>query len=174
MRCLLPIGLMTSRDRPVRLADVNRPALMTIEGERDDVTGAGQCRVALDICTRVPGSHKQHHGCLGVGHYGIFNGTRFKAEIVPRILTFMRAHDSSGSPSEQRVGPSSPKPLGVVDPPFVGDDAEGSYNFYKRRTKAMLQRTECSASITMVDAMHPAVGTHQPTESFLSLFRQRR
>src|SRR5262249_23631967 len=53
MRQLLPRRLMASRNRPVRLAQIRRPALMTIGGEKDDITGAGQYRAALDLCTSV-------------------------------------------------------------------------------------------------------------------------
>ena len=51
---LMPRGLMTSRGRPVDLAAIRRPALMTVEGEKDDITGTGQCRAALDLCVGIP------------------------------------------------------------------------------------------------------------------------
>jgi poly(3-hydroxybutyrate) depolymerase len=66
---------------------------MTIEGEKDDITGTGQCRAALDLCVEIPAGRKQHFECPRVGHYGIFNGSRFRTEIAPRIAAFMRAHD---------------------------------------------------------------------------------
>jgi poly(3-hydroxybutyrate) depolymerase len=94
LRHLLPHGTMISRKRRVRLADISRPSIMTIEGTKDDITGAGQCRAALDLCTGVPVSRKLHYECPGVGHYGIFSGTRFRTEIMPRIVAFMRAHDT--------------------------------------------------------------------------------
>jgi poly(3-hydroxybutyrate) depolymerase len=90
---LLPRGLMTSRGRPVDLTAICRPALMTVEGEKDDITGTGQCRAALDLCVNIPAEHKLHFECPQVGHYGIFNGSRFRAEIAPRMAKFMRAHD---------------------------------------------------------------------------------
>jgi poly(3-hydroxybutyrate) depolymerase len=90
---ILPRGLMMHRGQPVDLKAIRRPALMTIEGEKDDITGAGQCRAALDLCTRIPARHKRHFECGKVGHYGIFNGSRFRAEIAPLIARFMRAHD---------------------------------------------------------------------------------
>jgi poly(3-hydroxybutyrate) depolymerase len=93
VRHLLPRGLMMSRGRPIDLAAIRRPALMTIEGEKDDITGTGQCRAALDLCTGIEPERKQHFECPKVGHYGIFNGSRFRAEIAPRIARFMRAND---------------------------------------------------------------------------------
>jgi len=90
---LMPRGLMTSRGRPVDLGAIRRPALMTVEGEKDDITGTGQCRAALDLCVNIPAEHRVHFECPRVGHYGIFNGSRFRAEIAPRIAKFMRAHD---------------------------------------------------------------------------------
>jgi poly(3-hydroxybutyrate) depolymerase len=66
---------------------------MTIEGEKDDITGAGQCRAAHDLCRGVPAAKRLHFQCPRVGHYGIFNGARFRREIAPRMAKFMRAHD---------------------------------------------------------------------------------
>jgi poly(3-hydroxybutyrate) depolymerase len=90
---LLPRGLMTHRRRPIDLAAIRRPALMTVEGEKDDITGTGQCRAALDLCTGIAATSKLHFECPKVGHYGIFNGSRFRSQIAPRISQFMRAHD---------------------------------------------------------------------------------
>ena len=66
---------------------------MTIEGENDDITGIGQCRAALDLCSSIPEAMKLHYECAGVGHYGIFNGSRFRVDIAPRITQFARMHD---------------------------------------------------------------------------------
>ena len=60
---LMPRGLMTSRGRAVDLSAIRRPALMTVEGEKDDITGAGQCRAALDLCVNIPTDRKQHFEC---------------------------------------------------------------------------------------------------------------
>jgi len=99
VRHLMPRGLMTSHGRPVDLGAIRRPALMTIEGEKDDITGTGQCRAALELCTGVAGERKSHFECPKVGHYGIFNGSRFRAEIAPRIAKFVRAHDPCATPA---------------------------------------------------------------------------
>jgi poly(3-hydroxybutyrate) depolymerase len=91
---LLPRGLMSSRGRPVDLGAIHRPALMTIEGKKDDITGVGQCHAALDLCRAIPSARKSHVECPTVGHYGIFNGRRFQQEIVPRVSAFAREHGS--------------------------------------------------------------------------------
>src|SRR5262249_48679739 len=89
----MPRGLMTHRGRPVDLSAIRRPALMTIEGEKDDITGTGQCRAAQARCQNIVAEKKIHFECPRVGHYGIFTGRRFRSEIAPRMAKFMRAHD---------------------------------------------------------------------------------
>jgi poly(3-hydroxybutyrate) depolymerase len=89
----MPRGLMTHRGRAIDLSAIRRPALMTVEGEKDDITGTGQCRAAHALCTNIAPERKVHFECPRVGHYGIFNGSRFRAEIAPRMAMFMRAHD---------------------------------------------------------------------------------
>ncbi len=86
-------GQMTHRGRPVDLSQIKRAALMTVEGEKDDITGIGQCSAAQELCSSIPASRKTHFECPKVGHYGIFNGSRFRSEIAPRIAAFARAHD---------------------------------------------------------------------------------
>jgi poly(3-hydroxybutyrate) depolymerase len=93
VRHLLPQGLMTHRGRSIDLDRIRRVALMTIEGEKDDITGTGQCRAAHDLCPAIPPERKTHLECPHVGHYGIFNGSRFRQDIAPRIAAFARTHD---------------------------------------------------------------------------------
>jgi poly(3-hydroxybutyrate) depolymerase len=95
IRHALAKGEMLHRGRKVDPGSITRVALMTIEGEKDDITGLGQCRAAHDLCTSIPPSRKVHFEAPRVGHYGIFNGTRFRDEIVPRIADFVRRADSA-------------------------------------------------------------------------------
>ncbi|GJD55554.1 polyhydroxyalkanoate depolymerase [Methylobacterium dankookense] len=88
----LPRGVMRHRSKPVDLTAIRRCALMAIEGEKDDITGIGQTRAALDLTTSLPAEKKAYHLQMGAGHYGIFNGSRFRAEIVPEIAAFIEAH----------------------------------------------------------------------------------
>ena len=92
----LPRGRMRHRDRFVDTAAINRVALMTVEGGNDDITGLGQCEAAHNLCANVPTSARAHYEAPGVGHYGIFNGQRFRKHIAPRIANFIRTHDRKG------------------------------------------------------------------------------
>jgi poly(3-hydroxybutyrate) depolymerase len=93
VRHALPNGEMRHRGRRVDPKQICRVALMTVEGEKDDITGLGQCRAAHDLCTGLTDDKKLHVECTGVGHYGIFNGSRYRSEIAPRIAQFVRQFD---------------------------------------------------------------------------------
>jgi poly(3-hydroxybutyrate) depolymerase len=75
--------------KPECITDV---ALMTIEGENDDISGIGQTQAAHDLCSNIPAAMKVDYIQPGVGHYGIFNGSRFRKEVRPRINDFIRSH----------------------------------------------------------------------------------
>jgi poly(3-hydroxybutyrate) depolymerase len=100
----LPRGLMMHRGTRVDCSEIRDTALMTVEGERDDVCGLGQTEAAHDLCTGIPEHMKVHYVQEGVGHYGVFNGTRWRTEIQPRIREFIRTVEySRGSlPSDRR------------------------------------------------------------------------
>ena len=85
----LPRGTFTHRNQRVDPAAVTTTALMTIEGERDDISGVGQTGAAHGLCTNIPAARRRHHLQRGVGHYGVFNGNRFRREIVPAIAEFI-------------------------------------------------------------------------------------
>ncbi|HUB65493.1 MAG TPA: polyhydroxyalkanoate depolymerase [Methylocella sp.] len=87
----LPKGEMTHRGVPVDLAAIHRVGLLTVEGENDDISGLGQTSAAQDLCVSLPPSMKAHYQQAKVGHYGVFNGSRFRNEIVPRIRDFHRS-----------------------------------------------------------------------------------
>ena len=89
----LPRGTMTSRNRKVEPAKITKTALLTIEGELDDISGLGQTRAAHDLCTGIPAARHRHYEAKGVGHYGIFNGRRWREDIMPRVRDFIRASD---------------------------------------------------------------------------------
>jgi poly(3-hydroxybutyrate) depolymerase len=92
IRHALPTGTMTHRGKPVDPAAIRRVALLTIEGEKDDITGGGQTEAAQALCSGIPDDRKAHYTQPGVGHYGVFNGSRFRSEIAPRIADFIRTH----------------------------------------------------------------------------------
>jgi poly(3-hydroxybutyrate) depolymerase len=89
----LPRGEWVSRGRRVEPAAITRTALMTIEGENDDISGLGQTRAAHDLCTGLSPDMRLHHEQKGVGHYGIFNGRKWRDQISPRVKAFIREHD---------------------------------------------------------------------------------
>jgi poly(3-hydroxybutyrate) depolymerase len=85
----LPKGEMTHRGRMIDPALITRTALMTVEGEHDDISAVGQTEAAQRLCANIPAERKVHYVQPGVGHYGVFNGSRFRAEIAPRISDFV-------------------------------------------------------------------------------------
>jgi len=87
----LPNGAFRHRDRLVKPSAIEKTALLTVEGERDDISGVGQTEAAHDLCTGIPASRRMHYLQPRVGHYGVFNGGRFRDEIVPRIVDFVAA-----------------------------------------------------------------------------------
>ncbi|MPZ39645.1 MAG: polyhydroxyalkanoate depolymerase [Rhizobiales bacterium] len=96
IRHSLPKGEMTHRGVPIDPSKINRVALMTIEGQNDDISGVGQTEAAHKLCTSIPQDRKYHYLQPDVGHYGVFNGSRFRAEIAPRISDFVLSVNASG------------------------------------------------------------------------------
>jgi len=91
-RHLLPKGEFFHRGRKVDPAKITRTALMTVEGELDDISGIGQTQAAHALCTKLPEGKQQDYVQKGVGHYGVFNGTRWRTEIQPRVRDFIRSN----------------------------------------------------------------------------------
>lgn len=89
----LATGKLISRGRKVDLAKIENPALMGIEGGKDDIAGVGQTKAALDLCKNIPRSKKRYHLQENVGHYGVFNGSKFRKDILPGIKDFVKKHD---------------------------------------------------------------------------------
>ena len=92
IRHALPKGEMIHRNERVDPTAIKSVALLTIEGENDDISGVGQTRAAHDITPGIPADRKHHYLQPEVGHYGVFNGSRFRAEIAPRISDFIATH----------------------------------------------------------------------------------
>jgi len=89
----LPRGTMTYRGEKVDSSAVDAVALFTVEGENDDITGTGQTQAAHNVLSSIPKAKKQHYQQPEVGHYGVFNGRRFRQEIGPRIRQFILDND---------------------------------------------------------------------------------
>ena len=103
VRHALPKGQMTHRGRPVDPSKIRNVALLTIEGEHDDISGIGQTEAAHRLCVNIPPERKAHYLQLAVGHYGVFNGSRFRAEVAPRIADFVLSNN--GQPQTARRPP---------------------------------------------------------------------
>jgi poly(3-hydroxybutyrate) depolymerase len=82
-RCLLPKGKMTHRGTKVDPEAITDTALLAIEGERDDISGIGQTKAALKLATKLADVKKQYLFAEDVGHYGIFNGRKWREKIAP-------------------------------------------------------------------------------------------
>src|SRR4249920_1456011 len=95
IRHALPKGEMMHRSRRVDPAAIRRVALMTVEGENDDISSVGQTEAAHALCVNIPDEDKVHYLQPSVGHYGVFNGSRFRAEIAPRIADFVLSRNGT-------------------------------------------------------------------------------
>src|SRR5918912_1411428 len=95
VRHALPRGRMLYRGRRVDPSQIRNVALMTVEGERDDISGVGQTEAAHRLCHNIPPDMRVHYVQPKVGHYGVFNGSRFSAEIAPRIKDFIEHHEQA-------------------------------------------------------------------------------
>ncbi len=91
---MIPTQRYRHRGELVRPQAIRDIGLMTIEGEKDDITGRGQTKAAQDLCTGLSEQHKFHYVQPRVGHYGVFNGTRFRNHIQPKMRDFIRAERS--------------------------------------------------------------------------------
>ena len=89
----LPLGALEWQGRRVEPAAIRRTALLTVEGERDDICAVGQTVAAHDLCPNIGPAKRGHHLQAGVGHYGVFNGRRWESQIYPILQNFIRAND---------------------------------------------------------------------------------
>ncbi|WP_416066784.1 polyhydroxyalkanoate depolymerase [Rhizobium sp. ZK1] len=103
MKHALPRGELMHRGKRVDPSAIRNVALLTVEGENDDISGVGQTQAAQTICVNIPQKMRMHYLQPDVGHYGVFNGSRFRREIAPRIVSFTRQHSRATKPPVQRV-----------------------------------------------------------------------
>jgi len=103
MKHALPKGELMHRGKRVDPSAIRNVALLTVEGENDDISGVGQTHAAQTICVNIPDEMRMHYLQPDVGHYGVFNGSRFRREIAPRIISFTRQHSRAKKPPVQRV-----------------------------------------------------------------------
>jgi polyhydroxyalkanoate depolymerase len=89
----LPKGELTFKGQPVELKAIRKTALLTVEGERDDICALGQTAAAHDLCTGLRPHMKRHHMQVGVGHYGVFSGRKWDGQIYPIVRNLILASD---------------------------------------------------------------------------------
>ncbi len=97
----LPKGTFTWHGKLVKPQTIKKTALLTIEGELDDISAPGQTRPAHDLCSSLPDSMKKAHLQIGVGHYGIFNGRKWRESILPVVRSFIRDHAEPPADAEK-------------------------------------------------------------------------
>ena len=85
--------------------------MLTIEGELDDISGAGQTRAAHDLCTGIPKAHQFHYDVVGAGHYGIFSGRRWREKVCPRVRDFIASYQ----PALALAKPAVATPLVITE-----------------------------------------------------------
>jgi len=90
-------GTWVVKGEPVRPQDITGTALLTIEGELDDISGAGQTRAAHELCTGIPKSRQFHYDAEGAGHYGIFSGRRWREKVYPEVRDFIARFNRAGA-----------------------------------------------------------------------------
>jgi poly(3-hydroxybutyrate) depolymerase len=86
----------------VRPQDIRGAALLTVEGELDDISGSGQTEAAHSLCTGISDSKREHYEVKGAGHYGIFSGRRWRELVYPKVVKFIAANDEPQSRAGDR------------------------------------------------------------------------
>ena len=104
---LLPRGLWDVAGERVDPSKIRGCALLTIEGELDDISGQGQTRAAHALCTGIADEDRKHLTVAGAGHYGIFSGRRWRTQVYPQVRDFIAAH--AGKPAVPATGPQPAK-----------------------------------------------------------------
>jgi poly(3-hydroxybutyrate) depolymerase len=97
MRGTWRVKNLEGQAEPVRPADITASALLTVEGELDDISGSGQTQAAHGLCSGIPADAHAHLEVQGAGHYGIFSGRRWREVVYPRVRSFILAHDASST-----------------------------------------------------------------------------
>ena len=134
-------GTWEVRGRLVCPQDIHQSALLTVEGELDDISGAGQTRAAHDLCLGIPEDRRFHYDVPGAGHYGIFSGRRWRELVYPRVRDFIKSHagaQPSGpaeAPSEAPAAPAAPS---------------------AKQPRAAASRTQAASAATAASAARPA------------------
>jgi len=107
-------GTWNVRGEFVRPQDITTSALLTVEGELDDISGAGQTKAAHGLCTGIPKERQFHYDVVGAGHYGIFSGRRWREKVYPEVRSFIARHHQGGEPAADAEPAKALKGTGAV------------------------------------------------------------
>ena len=142
----LPKGTMMHRNKPVDPSAIRRTALMTIEGENDDISGVGQTEAAHTLTPNIPDARREHLMQEKVGHYGIFNGSRFRAHIVPRVLDFIARNGKAARGATATAAQGATSAAGDAT---IAKDAKGDVIALdgKRATAARARRNAATSKV---------------------------
>jgi poly(3-hydroxybutyrate) depolymerase len=97
----------------VRPQDIKTTALLTIEGELDDISGSGQTRAAHDLCTGIVNTEQTHFEAKGAGHYGIFSGRRWRELVYPQVKSFIAKHNGAVAKGVAATSKSTPRKVSM-------------------------------------------------------------
>jgi poly(3-hydroxybutyrate) depolymerase len=109
-------GTWLVNGEPVRPQDITATSLLTVEGELDDISGAGQTEAAHDLCTGIPKARSLHYTAVGAGHYGIFSGRRWREKVYPQVREFIARFDGGGKAAAPAATPALAAPAPKVAP----------------------------------------------------------
>jgi poly(3-hydroxybutyrate) depolymerase len=144
----------------VKPGDIKTTAVMTIEGELDDISGAGQTRAALDMCSSVPKEQKKHLEAKGAGHYGIFSGRRWRDIVYPAVKTFILEHNQPLVQLKQTPVASKKIEKTAKAAVPVSTETEAKPVAKPRATEKPVKKQAASEQATQ-----PLAGVKQPAES---------
>jgi len=146
----------------VRPQDIKRTALLTVEGELDDISGSGQTRAAQDLCSGVPASERQHMEVKGAGHYGIFSGRRWREIVYPQVVKFIHGHaPKAGSvkaaPAKAVTAKAAPAKAAPAKASAAKPTTRGAAPAKKAAKTAVKTAVKSAAKTTPKAAVKPAV-----------------
>jgi poly(3-hydroxybutyrate) depolymerase len=138
----------------VRPQDITTTALLTVEGELDDISGSGQTEAAHGLCTGVPKSQRMHYEAKGAGHYGIFSGRRWREMVYPVMKTFIQVQQAKAAVSVVReVGEATQRARAVARASALRKAAPAAAP--KKRVTGAKLSTKPAAEVAAKDAPRP-------------------
>ncbi|MDQ3039165.1 MAG: polyhydroxyalkanoate depolymerase, partial [Pseudomonadota bacterium] len=150
---LLPRGLWDVAGERVQPSKIRDCALLTIEGELDDISGSGQTRAAHKLCTGIPASEQHHLEVEGAGHYGIFSGRRWRTQVYPRVREFIAAH---GQAAVAPAVPAKAKPATRASAKLPAKPKKRLVRAPTRRVAAPVKTTKNAKATSKQQAGKPA------------------